>query len=69
MCTVKGAYSCTLPADWDGEWYDSSDTTQDITIIRSNNHVVGWGLNAYSNTITSWNCVDEDTSNNLLLFK
>lgn len=62
-------YSCTLPADWDGEWHDSSDTTQDITITRSSSYVVGWGLTVYSSAFTSWTCVDEDTSNNFLLFK
>uniref|UniRef100_A0A8W8L8W6 Uncharacterized protein n=1 Tax=Magallana gigas TaxID=29159 RepID=A0A8W8L8W6_MAGGI len=64
-----GVYSCTLPADWDGEWHDSSDTTQDITITRSNNYVVGWGVIVYISPITSWTCVDGDTTNNLLLFK
>ncbi|XP_052719398.1 uncharacterized protein LOC128191368 [Crassostrea angulata] len=61
--------SCTLPADWDGEWHDSSDTTQDITFTRSSSYVVGWGLAVYSSAFTSWTCVDEDTSNNFLLFK
>ncbi|XP_052675031.1 uncharacterized protein LOC128156782 [Crassostrea angulata] len=66
---IMGVYSCTLPADWDGEWHDSSDTTQDITFTRSSSYVVGWGLTVYSSAFTSWTCVDEDTSNNLLLFK
>ncbi|XP_078324139.1 uncharacterized protein LOC144622557 [Crassostrea virginica] len=61
--------SCSLPVEWDGEWHDSSDTEQDITFTRSSNYVVGWKHTAYSDTITSWTCVDQDTSNNLLLFK
>ena len=61
--------SCSLPVEWDGEWHDSSDTEQDITFNRSSNYVVGWKHTAYSDTITSWTCVDQDTSNNLLLFK
>lgn len=67
--TILGVYGCTLPSAWDGELHDSSDTTRDITITRSTNNVVGWGVTVYSSQITSWTCVDEDTSNNLLLFK
>lgn len=67
--TILGVSGCSLPADWDGEYHDSSDITQDITITRSSSYVVGWGLNVYTSPITSWTCVDEDTSNNLLLFK
>uniref|UniRef100_A0A8W8LEP0 DUF7042 domain-containing protein n=1 Tax=Magallana gigas TaxID=29159 RepID=A0A8W8LEP0_MAGGI len=66
---IMGAYSCTLPPAWDGELHDSSDTTQDITITRSTNNVVGWGVSVYSTQITSWTCVDEDISNNFLLFR
>lgn len=69
LCYVKGAYSCTLPADWDGDYHDSSDTTRDITFTRSSSNVVGWGLVVYSSAISYWTCVDEDTSNNLLLFQ
>lgn len=69
LCYVKGAYSCTLPSTWDGEIHDSSDITQDITITRSTNNVVGWGVTVYSTQITSWTCVDEDISNNFLLFR
>lgn len=67
--TILGVSGCTLPADWDGEWHDSSDTTQDITFTRSSSNVVGWGVTVYSSTIISWTCVDEDTSNNLFLFQ
>lgn len=66
---VTGVSGCSLPVDWDGEYHDSSDTTQDITFTQSSNYVVGWGLNVYSSTITSWTCIDEDTSNNFLLFQ
>ncbi|XP_052674699.1 uncharacterized protein LOC128156563 [Crassostrea angulata] len=66
---ILGAYSCTLPAYWDGDYHDSSDTTRDITFTRSSSNVVGWGLMVYSSAISSWTCVDEDTSNNLLLFQ
>lgn len=69
LCYVKGAYSCTLPADWDGDYHDSSDTTRDITFTRSSSNVAGWGLGVYTSAISSWTCVDEDTSNNLLLFQ
>ena len=61
--------SCSLPVEWDGEWHDSSDTEQDITFTRSSNYVVGWKHTIYADTITSWTCIDQDTSNNLLLFK
>lgn len=67
--TILGVSGCSLPVDWDGEYHDSSDTTQDITFTQSSNYVVGWGLNVYSSTITSWTCIDEDTSNNFLLFQ
>lgn len=67
--TILDVHSCSLPADWDGEYHDSSVTTQDITFTRSSSNVVGWGLMVYSSPITSWTCVDEDTSNNLLLFQ
>ena len=61
--------SCSLPVEWDGEWHDSSDTEQDITFTRSSSYVVGWKHKAFSDTITSWTCMDQNTSNNLLLFK
>nr|XP_034301355.1 uncharacterized protein LOC105324560 isoform X1 [Crassostrea gigas] len=67
--TILGVLGCSLPSSWDGEFHDSSDTTQDITINRTNNVVVGWSVRAYSTQVTSWTCVDDDTSNNLLLFK
>ncbi|XP_062567925.1 uncharacterized protein LOC134230166 [Saccostrea cucullata] len=60
---------CTLPVDWDGEWHDSSDTTQDITFTLSDKYVVGWKHQIYSDTITSWTCVADKASDNLLLFK
>lgn len=68
MC-ITGVSGCTLPADWDGVWHDSSDSTRDITFTRSSSSAVGWGVTVYSSTITSWTCVDEDTSNNLFLFQ
>ncbi|XP_061164078.1 uncharacterized protein LOC133173153 [Saccostrea echinata] len=61
--------SCTLPTDWDGEWHDSSDTTQDITFTLSDKYVVGWKHQIYSATITSWTCIADKASDNLLLFK
>eukprot|EP00105_Crassostrea_gigas_P007659 XP_011421976.2 PREDICTED: uncharacterized protein LOC105324561 [Crassostrea gigas] len=67
--TKLGDTGCSLPVDWDGEFHDSSDSTQDITITRYNNYVVGWSLTVLISTVSSWTCVDEDKSNNLLLFK
>ncbi|XP_048775580.1 uncharacterized protein LOC125680182 [Ostrea edulis] len=64
-----GAYSCTLPTKWDGEWHDSSETTKDITFTRSDNYVEGWNHQVFSDTLTSWTCIADDSSNNLLLFK
>ncbi|XP_078324037.1 uncharacterized protein LOC144622549 [Crassostrea virginica] len=69
LSILLGVESCSLPAEWDGEWHDSSDTERDITFTRSSNYIVGWKHTSYSDTITSWTCVDQDTSNNLLLFK
>ncbi|XP_078324120.1 uncharacterized protein LOC111125508 [Crassostrea virginica] len=69
LTIIYDAESCSLPVEWDGEWHDSSDTEQDITFTRSSSYVVGWKHIAYSDTITSWTCVDQDTFNNLLLFK
>ena len=66
---LVGVYSCTLPTEWDGEWHDSSETTKDITFTHSDNYVVGWTHQIYSDSMTSWTCLDEDSSNNLLLFK
>jgi hypothetical protein len=66
---LVGVYSCTLPLEWDGEWHDSSDTTQDITFTRSDNYVVGWDHRVFEDTVTSWTCVEDDPSNNLLLFQ
>lgn len=62
-------YGCTLPLEWDGEWHDSSDTTRDIMFTRSGSFAEGWGFTVYSSTITTWTCVDENTSTKLLLFK
>ncbi|XP_078324131.1 uncharacterized protein LOC111125499 isoform X3 [Crassostrea virginica] len=64
-----GVERCSLPVEWDGEWHDSSDTEQDITFTRSSSYVEGWKHTIYLDTVTSWTCVDQDTSNNLLLFK
>ena len=66
---ITGLESCSLPVEWDGEWHDSSDTEQDITFSRSSSYVEGWKHTGFLDTITSWTCVDQDTSNNLLLFK
>ena len=68
-CVITDAESCSLPVEWDGEWHDSSDTEQDITFTRSSNYVEGWKHIIYADTITSWTCVDQDSSNNLVLFK
>ena len=66
---ITGLESCSLPVEWDGKWHDSSDTEQDITFSRSSRYVEGWKHTIYLDTITSWTCVDQDTSNNLLLFE
>ena len=60
---------CRFPVEWDGEWHDSSDIEQDITFTRSSSYVEGWKHTIFLDTITSWTCVDQETSNNLLLFK
>lgn len=41
--------------DWDGEWNDSSDTTQDIMLTWSDNTVFGWSttVNVFSSIVTS----------------
>lgn len=77
LCLIKdnvcitGVYGCVLPTDWDGEWHDSSDTTQDITFTWSNNTVIGWSTTVpvFSSSVTSWTCVDDDPPSNLLLFQ
>ena len=66
---ITGVESCSLPVEWDGEWHDSSDTERDITFTRSSSYVEGWKHTTLSQDIASWTCVDQDTSNNLLLFK
>ena len=66
---ITGVEMCSLPVEWDGEWHDSSDTEQDITFTRSTSYVEGWKHTAYSDNITSWTCVNQDTFNNLCLFK
>lgn len=68
---ITGVYGCILPKDWDGEWHDSSDTTQDITFPQSNNTVIGWSTTVpqFSSSVSSWTCVDYDPNNNLLLFQ
>ena len=66
---ITGVERCSLPVEWDGEWHDSSDTERDITFTRSNRYVEGWKHMLNLDTVTSWTCVDQDTSNNLLLFK
>ncbi|XP_056011731.1 uncharacterized protein LOC125681012 [Ostrea edulis] len=67
--SIVGAYSCTLPTQWDGEWHDSSETTKDITFTLSDNYVEGWSHQIYSTAVTSWTCIADDSSSNLLLFK
>ena len=66
---ITGVERCSFPVEWDGEWHDSSDIEQDITFTRSSSYVEGWKHTIFLDTITSWTCVDQETSNNLLLFK
>lgn len=65
---IEGA--CTFPTTWDGTWYDSSLTAADVTFNKANLQVTsGWTITAYSSTVTTWTCVDHDSSSNLILFK
>ncbi|XP_061164350.1 uncharacterized protein LOC133173382 [Saccostrea echinata] len=62
--------TCTFPTTWDSTWYDSSMTTSNVVFDRANLQVTsGWTVTAYASTVTSWTCVNHDTTNNLILFK
>uniref|UniRef100_K1QU32 Uncharacterized protein n=1 Tax=Magallana gigas TaxID=29159 RepID=K1QU32_MAGGI len=65
---IEGA--CTFPTTWDGTWYDSSLTAADVTFNKASLQVTsGWTITAYSSTVSTWTCVDHDSSSNLILFK
>ncbi|XP_021351250.1 neurogenic locus notch homolog protein 1-like [Mizuhopecten yessoensis] len=60
--------ACTLPSSqWESTWYDSLSSS--IAITYSTKNVVGWDVQAYSSSVTSWTCVLDDTSNNYLVFR
>ncbi|KAK3097990.1 hypothetical protein FSP39_015096 [Pinctada imbricata] len=60
--------SCSFPTTWDGTWYDSG--MGDVNISQSDSSLSsGWDMTIFGTAITSWTCLTEDTSQNLLLFK
>lgn len=59
---------CTLPTNWDGDWYDSgmgeiqmSERTKSVTS--------GWDVSVSTTSLTSWSCVTSNDTGSYLLFK
>lgn len=59
---------CTLPTNWDGDWYDSgmgeiqmSERTKTVTS--------GWDVSVSTTSLTSWSCVTSNDTGSYLLFK
>ncbi|XP_061164536.1 uncharacterized protein LOC133173571 [Saccostrea echinata] len=60
----EGECACTLPSLWDGQWWDSS--SGEVTFTHSTQLLTGWRIQAYTSVITSWTCVNQNSSSFLL---
>lgn len=60
--------NCIFPSTWNSTWYDSS--MGDVIMSNSSSAITsGWTVTAYSEPVTSWTCVSENTSDSIMLFK
>nr|XP_022322382.1 uncharacterized protein LOC111123938 isoform X5 [Crassostrea virginica] len=60
--------NCNFPSTWESGWYDSS--MGNVTMSNSSKAIMsGWSVTAYGVPVTTWTCVTENTTNNIMLFK
>lgn len=59
---------CSLPSNWDGDWYHSGKT--DVVISgRTKSITSGWDVTVSSTPLTTWSCVTSNDTDSYLLFK
>ena len=60
--------NCNFPSTWESGWYDSS--MGNVTMSNSSKAIMsGWSVTTYGVPVTTWTCVTENTTNNIMLFK